>query len=106
MYAPENEKRTSRSLYARSTTRALKGAVWFVSYWCLTPSQPVRLCQGDGPCGGLAVLRHAASWVRSSVSEDFFPDRGDFSLGVNMSSDSIPKKKNSFGREYKPRSSL
>ena len=34
----------------------------------------------------------------------FFPGRGDFSLEVNMGSDSIPK--NSFGCEYKPRSSL
>ena len=33
-----------------------------------------------------------------------FFGRGDFSLGVNMGSDSIPQ--NSFGREYKPRSSL
>ena len=34
-----------------------------------------------------------------------FSGRGDFSLGVNMGSNSIPPK-NSFGWEYKPRSSL
>ena len=33
------------------------------------------------------------------------PGRGHFSLGVNMGSNSIPPK-NSFGWEYKPRSSL
>ena len=39
---------------------------------------------------GLAVLLDAASWVRSS--EENFSCRRDFSLGVDMGSDSIPSK--------------
>ena len=39
-----------------------------------------------------------------SSSEENFSGRGDFSLGVNMGSHSIPQ--NSFGLEYKARSSL
>ena len=42
-------------------------------------------------CVGLTFLLDAVSWVRSS-SEEKFSDRGDFSLGVNMGSDSIPPK--------------
>ena len=63
-------------------------------------------------------------WARCPQRRGFdpplgkFSGRGDFSLGVNMGSNSIPpsppppppqkkrKKKNSFGWEYKPRSSL
>ena len=41
-------------------------------------------------CGGLAVQLDAGSWVRSS--EDNFSGRGDFSIGVNMGSDSISPK--------------
>ena len=47
-----------------------------------------------------AVLRDSALWVQSSWASS----RRDFSLGVNMGSDSIPP--NSFGGEYKLRSSL
>ena len=36
-----------------------------------------------------AALLDAASWVRSS-SEEKFSNKGDFSLGVSMGSDSIP----------------
>ena len=39
----------------------------------------------------VAVLLDAASRVRYS-SEENFSGRGDFSLGVNMGSDSIPPK--------------
>ena len=42
-------------------------------------------------CVGLTVLFDAASWVRFS-SEENVSSRGDFSLGVNMGSDSIPQK--------------
>ena len=42
-------------------------------------------------CVGIAVLLHAASWVRSSSGENF-SGREDFSLGVIMGSDSIPLK--------------
>ena len=40
---------------------------------------------------GPDVLLDAVSWVRSS-SEEIFSGRGDFSIGVNMGSDSIPPK--------------
>ena len=40
---------------------------------------------------GLTVLLNAASWVPSSSKENF-SGRGDFFLGVNMGSDSIPLK--------------
>ena len=53
-------------------------------------------------CVELAVPLDAASWVLSS-SEENFPRRGDFSLGVNMGSDSISPK---LGLEYNLRSSL
>ena len=47
-------------------------------------------------CIWLAVLLDAASLVRSSSAGIFFffflSGRGDFSLGVNMGSDSIPPK--------------
>ena len=42
-------------------------------------------------CVGLTVLLDAASWVRSS-SEENCSRRGDFPLGANMGSDSIPPK--------------
>ena len=38
---------------------------------------------------GLTVLLDAASWVQSSSGENF-SGRGDFSLGVDMDSDSVP----------------
>ena len=40
---------------------------------------------------GLALLLHAVSWVQCSCEEKF-SGRGDFCLGVNMGSDSIPPK--------------
>ena len=44
-------------------------------------------------CFGFAVLLDAASWVQSSSeSEENFSGRGDFYLGVNLGSDSIPPK--------------
>ena len=52
-----------------------------------------------------------SAWARCPRCRGFdpplgtFSGRGDFSLGVNMGSNSIPPK-NSFGWEYKPRSSL
>ena len=52
-------------------------------------------------CVGLAVMLDVPLWVRSS-SEENFPSRGDFSLRVNMGSDSIHQKL----LEYKLRSSL
>ena len=55
-------------------------------------------------CVGHAVLLDAASWVRSSCMENF-SGRGDFPLGVNTGSDSIPPKL-FWMRVYKPRSSL
>ena len=42
-------------------------------------------------CLARFVLLDAASWVRSS-SEENLSGSGDFSLGVNISSDSIPPK--------------
>ena len=41
-------------------------------------------------CVGLAVLFDAVSCVQYLSGEDF-SGRGDFSLGVNMGSDSIPR---------------
>ena len=41
-------------------------------------------------CVGLAVLLDAASWVQYSSGEYFY-SRGDFPLGVNLGSDSIPQ---------------
>ena len=41
-------------------------------------------------CVGLAVLLDAALWVQSSSGENF-SGRGNFSLGVDMGSDSIPQ---------------
>ena len=52
-----------------------------------------------------------SAWARCPQRRGFdpplgtFSGRGDFSLGVNMDSNSIPPK-NSFGWEYKSRSSL
>ena len=52
-----------------------------------------------------------SAWARCPQCHGFdppqgtFSGRGDFSLGVNMGSNSIPPQ-NSFGWEYKPRSSL
>ena len=42
-------------------------------------------------CVGLAVLLDAASWVPSSFDENFSV-RGDFALGVDTGSDSVPPK--------------
>ena len=52
---------------------------------------PVGAGMAHWLCVGLAVLLDAASWVRSP-SEEKFSSRGDFSLGINMGSDSIPPK--------------
>ena len=70
-----------------------------------------QLCKGLVPWSGGRNSSVGSAWARCPQHHGFdpplgtFSGRGDFSLGVNMGSNSIPPK-NSFGWEYKPRSSL